>query len=89
MKLAPFTWRVGVDNCFGYLIAADGSSRDLVETHLFHADYGLVVRLSDTPSELMAGWLARRRQPQPRLGALASAFLSRLNSIQDSPLLQQ
>jgi hypothetical protein len=49
----------------------------------------LVVRLSDTPSELMAGWLARRRPPQPRLGALASAFLSRLNSIQDSPLLQQ
>jgi hypothetical protein len=47
VKLAPFTWRVGVDNCFGYLIAADGSSRDLVETHLFHADYGLVVRLSD------------------------------------------
>jgi hypothetical protein len=47
VKLAPFTWRVGVDNCFGYLIAANGSSRDLVETHLFHGDYGLVVRLAD------------------------------------------
>jgi hypothetical protein len=49
----------------------------------------LVVRLSDTPSELMAGWLSRRRPPQSRLGALSSAFLARLNSIQDSPLLQQ
>jgi hypothetical protein len=49
----------------------------------------LIVRLSDTPSELMAGWLARRRPPQPRLAALASAFLSRLDSIHDSPLLQQ
>ncbi|RKQ90528.1 hypothetical protein C8N24_0333 [Solirubrobacter pauli] len=47
MKLAPFTWRVGVDNCFGYVIAADGSSRELVETHLFHANYGVVVRLTD------------------------------------------
>ena len=49
----------------------------------------LVVRLADTPSELMAGWLARRRPPQSRLPALASAFLARLDSVQDSPLLQQ
>lgn len=49
----------------------------------------LVVRLADTPSELMAGWLSRRRPPLARLGALGTAFLSRLNSSQDSPLLQQ
>jgi hypothetical protein len=48
----------------------------------------LVVRLSDTPPELMAAWLARRRPPGSRLPALTSAFLARLHSIQDSPLLQ-
>lgn len=47
MALAPFTWRVGVDNCFGYLVAVDGSGRELVETHLFHGGYAVVVRLSD------------------------------------------
>ncbi|WP_138223173.1 hypothetical protein [Nibricoccus aquaticus] len=43
----------------------------------------LIVRLSDTPSELMAGWLSRRRPPQSRLPALAAAFLSRLNRVAD------
>jgi hypothetical protein len=49
----------------------------------------LVVRLSDTPSELMAGWLSRRRPPQSRLPALASAFLSRLNRVHDPAPIQQ
>lgn len=48
----------------------------------------LIVRLDDTPSELMAAWIARRRPPGSRLPAVASAFLARLHSIHDSPLLQ-
>ncbi len=49
----------------------------------------LVVRLADTPSELMAGWLSHRRPPQPRLPALAAAFLSRLNHANDPAPIQQ
>ncbi|MGC4072105.1 MAG: hypothetical protein QM760_06230 [Nibricoccus sp.] len=49
----------------------------------------LVVRLSDTPSELMAGWLSRRRPPQSRLPALGSAFLARLNRVIDPAPIQQ
>jgi hypothetical protein len=49
----------------------------------------LVVRLADTPSELMAGWLARRRPPQSRLPALAAAFLARLNRANDPAYLHQ
>jgi hypothetical protein len=48
----------------------------------------LVVRLADTPSEYMAAWLARRRAPSPRLPALVTAFLTRLHSAHDTPLLQ-
>ena len=60
MSVAPFDWRVGVDNCFGWLLAPDGASRTLVETHLFYGGYGLVVRLGDgarvrVPTD--AGWL--------------------------------
>jgi hypothetical protein len=59
VSVVPFTWRVGVDNCFGWLTAADQSRRDLVETHLFYGGYGLVVRLRDgararVPTD--AGW---------------------------------
>jgi len=40
----------------------------------------LVVKLSQTPVELVAGWLGRRRAPQPRLSALTQAFLARLQT---------
>jgi hypothetical protein len=50
----------------------------------------LVGRLADIPSELLAGWLGRRREPKSRLPALASAFLARLSpQPQESPLVQQ
>jgi len=49
----------------------------------------LVVRLADTPPELMAGWLGRRRPPASRLPAVASAFLSRLARAHEVPLHQQ
>jgi hypothetical protein len=48
----------------------------------------LVVRLSDTPPEHMAAWIARRRPPGSRLPAVTSAFLARLQNAHDSQLLQ-
>jgi hypothetical protein len=40
----------------------------------------LMIKLSEMPPELMAGRLARRRQPAARLPAIAAAFLSSLEA---------
>jgi hypothetical protein len=45
----------------------------------------LMIKLSEMPPELMAGRLARRHPPTPRLPAVAAAFLSSLGAIQTSP----
>ncbi len=41
----------------------------------------LMIRLSQMPPELMAGRLARRQAPSPRLPAIATTFLSRLGAL--------
>jgi len=45
----------------------------------------LMIRLSEMPPELMAGRLAARRQPSPRLPNIASTFLSSLTAASSSP----
>lgn len=41
---------------------------------------GLLTRLSETPPEHVAGWLARRRAPVDRVPEIASRFLARLSA---------
>jgi hypothetical protein len=44
-RTVPYTWRIGVDNAFGYLTRSDGTH--LVESRRFLGATGLAVNLSD------------------------------------------
>jgi hypothetical protein len=66
-KTVPYTWKVGVDNAFGYLTRPDGAH--LVESRRFLSGVGLAVSLSDggallTPADGKATW-----QPVPPVRA--------------------
>ncbi len=53
MSRVPYTWRVGVDNAFGYLTVADGQAR-LAESRRFLSGIGLAVSLDDGTALLTA-----------------------------------
>jgi hypothetical protein len=62
-KTIPYTWKVGVDNAFGYLTRPDGTH--LVESRRFLSGVGLAVSVTDgaallTPADGNATW-----QPLP------------------------
>jgi hypothetical protein len=57
----PYTWRIGVDNTFGYLHRRDGAH--LAESRRFLGGTGLAVRLTDGTALLTAGDGASRWQP--------------------------
>jgi hypothetical protein len=62
-KTLPYTWKVGVDNAFGYLTRPDGAH--LVESRRFLSGVGLAVSVTDgaallTPADGNATW-----QPLP------------------------
>lgn len=44
-RTVPYTWRIGVDNAFGYLTRSDGTQ--LAESRRFLGDTGLAVSLTD------------------------------------------
>jgi hypothetical protein len=59
IRTVPYTFRVGVDNAFGYLGRADGSQ--LVESRRFLARTGLAISLTDgrpilTPADGQSTW---------------------------------
>jgi hypothetical protein len=51
-RTAPYTWRIGVDNTFGYLTRRDGTH--LVESRRFLGSVGLAVSLTDGSALLTA-----------------------------------
>jgi hypothetical protein len=53
MSSVPYTWRIGVDNAFGYLNRGDGTH--LVESRRFLGNVGLAVSLTDGRALLTAG----------------------------------
>jgi hypothetical protein len=66
-KTVPYTWKVGVDNAFGYLTRPDGTH--LVESRRFLSGVGLAVSVSDgaallTPADGKPTW-----QPVPAVRA--------------------
>lgn len=52
-QVIPYTWRVGVDNAFGYLAGPDGDAQ-LAESRRFLASTGLAVSLDDGAALLTA-----------------------------------
>ena len=59
MSSVPYTWRIGVDNAFGYLNCGDGTH--LVESRRFLGNVGLAVSLTDgrallTPADGASHW---------------------------------
>ncbi len=51
-RTTPYTWRVGIDNAFGYLARRDGTH--LVESRRFLGSVGLAVSLADGSALLTA-----------------------------------
>jgi hypothetical protein len=63
-RAVPYTWRVGVDNAFGYLTRPDGHAH-LAESRRFHADLGIAVSLEDGSVLLTAANGSSTWQPVP------------------------
>lgn len=63
-RTIPYTWRVGVDNAFGYLTRPDGSAH-LAESRRFLADLGIAVSLDDGSVLLTAATGSSTWQPLP------------------------
>ncbi len=64
MNRVPYTWRVGVDNAFGY-INHPGGGRHLAESRRFLGDTGLAVSLDDGSALLTVADGTRTWQPVP------------------------
>jgi hypothetical protein len=71
-RILPYTWRVGVDNAFGYLTRPDGRAH-LAESRRFYADLGIAVSLHDGSVLLTAatGQSTWQRLPPGRACELA------------------
>jgi hypothetical protein len=63
-RTVPYTWRVGVDNAFGYLARPDGHAY-LAESRRFHANLGIAVSLDDGSVLLTAADGSSTWQPVP------------------------
>lgn len=72
-RTTPYTWRVGVDNAFGYLARRDGTH--LVESRRFLGSVGLAVSLTDgrallTSADGRSSWQALTPQRACELAAI-------------------
>jgi hypothetical protein len=61
-RTIPYTWRVGVDNAFGYLTRPDGRAH-LAESRRFYANLGIAVSLDDGSVLLTAATGSSTWQP--------------------------
>jgi hypothetical protein len=77
-RTVPYTWRIGVDNAFGYLTRRDG--RHLVESRRFLGAEGLAVSLSDgsallTTADGRSSWQPLTSQRACELAAIPAPLV--------------